>query len=527
MIHVEYLALFQRADSFCDTSASFERLLQVDSNITIRGGKIHHRDISCEVTIACGTVKGRNQRYFHIRLCWDATLPGAAASEVEKFMGLLRALRATVALGGGDTEILRDDISAHYAAVAYPLIYEIETLMRRLIATFMLITVGREWVSETVPKPLQPAVKKGQERHDTGAAGTATRGEKDYLGVLHKVDFIHLSEFLFTKYPNKSTAELEARVSDMQRAKTLEEAVDGLQQYIPQSNWSRYFKGVVDCEDTYINLRWQQLYDLRCKVAHNTMVSRTDLEKISRLVDEVRPKLQNAIAKISGVTVPPEEIELVAEHAAGSTNAALGEFISNWQAFEAALSPAPAPGAPPAVRRIHLGQDLVRSGALPSDRARTYDELRTFRNRVVHGPIADVPPELLQRQVIRLQALRNSLRTIPYINHLRTLAPDELDAEIDERIAETKDDIVDAEAFCSAMAGTNASGYSVEEYDVKSIKVEDDHCMVSLTYSATGEQADEKMYCGSEIRGTAVAVIDDTRGVEYRDVTATVFDADG
>jgi len=32
-ITVEYLAIFRRTDTFCNTSASFTRLLQVDSEV--------------------------------------------------------------------------------------------------------------------------------------------------------------------------------------------------------------------------------------------------------------------------------------------------------------------------------------------------------------------------------------------------------------------------------------------------------------------------------------------------------------
>jgi len=525
MICVEYLAIFPRDDSFCDSAAAFVRLLQVDSNILIQGTVIQYRGgPRYELKVTAGDVKGKKQRYFHIQLEWNASMPEASDSE-KNYTDLLKALRATVAQTGGDTEILRDDVSAYYAASAYPLIYEVETLLRRLIAKFMLITVGREWVDEALPPTVEEAVKKYKRRTASSTSEFAKTGPKDYVNVLHGVDFIHLGEFLFTPYPNRSGPDLYARLKDTQKAEKREEALKALQLFIPQSNWTRYFKGVVGCDDSYLDTRWKQLYELRCKVAHNTMVVKADYESIQRLVGEVKPKLEEAVSKLSGVTVPPEDIELVAERAAGSVNTALGEFIANWQQMEAGLSKSPTLSNA-GVRRIFNGNELVKAGILLPHQVRAYDELRQFRNRVVHGPITEIPMESLHRYLANLRVLRERIEMGDFLGHLRTVSKEELNAEVEELIADTKDDILEAEAFCSKMAETNASGYSVDDYEITSIALEDDLCVVGLRYSASGEQHEDRMLFGSKIDGRADAYIDDRGRVTYENVTAEVDDSE-
>ena len=158
----------------------------------------------------------------------------------------------------GEVETLWNDLSSHYAQKAYPLIHEIENLMRRLIANFMLVTVGREWVKETLPKVVDDAVKASKRKE----------GDRDYLNVLHTVDFIHLGALLFDAYSKGTPQELHVKLKDAKNGDDLK----ALQEFIPESNWNRYFAKLVDWEDGQLKSRWEKLYLLRCKVAHNALI---------------------------------------------------------------------------------------------------------------------------------------------------------------------------------------------------------------------------------------------------------------
>jgi hypothetical protein len=100
-----------------------------------------------------------------------------------------------------------------------------------------------------------------------------------------------------------------------------------------------------------------------------------------------------------------------------------------------------------------------------------------------------------------------------------------VEREIDDMIADTKHEIMDAREFCDAMAGTNAA-YDVEDYEVTAVNFGEGLCVVQLTYAASGEQEEDRAYCGSRIVGEAKAVIDASGRVSYQDVTATVDDGD-
>lgn len=506
-ITVEYLAIFRRTDSFCNSAASFTRLLQVDSEIRVVGGDIHFQgERTCSFRLSDGKVAAKKQRYFHLHFTWDGD-PDTSSESLERFLSLLKKVRSTVAETEGDTEILWNELSSHYAEKAYPQIHEIENLMRRLIANFMLVTVGREWAQETLPKAVEEAVKNNK--------------KKDYINVLYTVDFIHLGAFLFEPYSKRTAQELFEKVKDVKTVKDMK----GLEEFIPESNWKRYFARLVDCEDGYLKSRWERLYELRCKVAHNALMTANDLEQIRNLIGEVKPKLQEAISKLSKVTVPPGEVELVAESAARTVNATVAEFIACWQQLEASInSRLDTPGK--ARRLIHPARELVRQGVLDPWRMESYDEIRQIRNSIVHGPASVVPLETIQHCLSVMRDLLARLKAGSYIEYLMGLSEPELRTEIESRVADTRHEIVDSEEFGGTIADTNATGFSIDDYEVEEIYLDQEECVAKITFSSTGEQLEDRIPCGNRITGEADAVLDVEGRIEYRISTAEVDHGD-
>lgn len=126
-----------------------------------------------------------------------------------------------------------------------------------------------------------------------------------------------------------------------------------------------------------------------------------------------------------------------------------------------------------------------------------------------------------------LIALSNEAHTpTNYIHYLKDRSDAERGAEIDEKIAETYHEILDSEIFASAIAETNASGWGMDEYEVQNIDLGDEECIVRLTYSASGDQAEDKPYSGDKVTGTAEAIIDSQGAVDYREITAELIHED-
>ncbi len=383
---VEYLLIVQRVDSFCDSVDAFNRLLRVDSSITFNGGKIrHNNNFECDYAITSGKIEGKDQRFFHLKFSHDRT----DQNSLDHFTDLLRVVRSIMARMGDQTETLWDDISFHYSRQGYELIHRIENLMRKLIVNFMLVTIGKEWVTETSPNEIKDALSKSK--------------RKDYLNVLHTIDFIHLADFLLKPYSRRPPAEI---LAELKKATTPEqfEAVKAL---VPESNWTRYFSKLVDCEDEYLKKRWEELYELRCSVAHNAIIKKADLERIATLVSELQVKLEDAINKLPQVKVPVDEVQQVAENAASTVSALMGEFVAVWRDLEAALLVA-------ATRfgwtsRRPMARDamnhLRNCGVLGPRQLHRILSIRQIRNHVVHPTDVTVSEAEMRTAIVDAQWL--------------------------------------------------------------------------------------------------------------------------
>ena len=141
-LKVEYLVLMDNEGAFCDCKESFNKLLQVSSDIKITGNKLKYKGgMDITYSISNGEVEGKEQRFFQISFSIQHT-----DEKLDQFVLLLRDVRTIIIRYGGQPEVLRDDISTHYAHKAYPLIHRIENMMRKLIANFMLRKVGKGWL---------------------------------------------------------------------------------------------------------------------------------------------------------------------------------------------------------------------------------------------------------------------------------------------------------------------------------------------------------------------------------------------
>lgn len=393
---VEYLIILPKGDSFCDSIETFNKLLQVDSAITLKNGVIKHRNgVSCRYEITSGDVAVKEQRFFHLRFTMDATR-SLSDLQIDRFSACLKTIRSIIAKAGGLPEVLWDDVSLYYSKKAYVLVHEIENLMRKLITNFMLVTVGKEWVTETSPNEIQEALSKSK--------------RKDYLNVLHTIDFIHLADFLVRPYSKKQTQDLYAKL----RAANKTADLDDLRQFIPESNWSRYFSKLVDCEDSFLSKRWTELYELRCKVAHNAIVTKTDFEQIERTVGELQAILEEAIKKLPQVSVPANEVETVAENAAGTIHSLYGEYITVWTSILGHLQQKCRDlklfeGRSHSVPPIAMLDALASASVLEPETAKRINVHRMIRNDIVHNPSAAVSATDLERFLSELKAIRTSL----------------------------------------------------------------------------------------------------------------------
>lgn len=233
---VEYLIVTQQDGCFCNNETSFNNLLQADTQICIEDKKLKFtqgkKTLEVDYGLETDEIKDKKQRYFHIKLVVDND------SEIELFTSLVRTIKKIVERLNSNISInaLWDDISRHYIIQAYPLINEVENVMRKLILKFMLVNVGMDWADERITSELKTKISNKAEQNNAKAFREDT---------LHNADFIQLSSILFDKKRDKDINQLDTLITKHKKSETISFG-DLEKNFYPVSNWDRYFSKLIN-----------------------------------------------------------------------------------------------------------------------------------------------------------------------------------------------------------------------------------------------------------------------------------------
>lgn len=298
-MRVELLILIPGAESFCMSKKALIEFFKVDALIGVVGQKILYRRtpksreiISAKFRIDTDLVKSKQERYFTLAL---EISEGSNLDEFNELCDRLRSIIERISPGKTTINTLWDDIGRAYAEKSYPLINEVENLMRRLIAKFMLINVGVNWSKDTINQDLAKKIDNFGE-------------DEPHTNDLFKLDFIHLKEVLFGKKRDISLDELDRTLSKTSFSEGDQEII---RKYIPRSNWEKYFSSLIDEPEHSIDTKWMLLYKLRNKVAHNRNVRKEDFERIRGLCESLKLILANASAKLGEIDIDEADRDLL------------------------------------------------------------------------------------------------------------------------------------------------------------------------------------------------------------------------
>ncbi|MBI1937010.1 MAG: hypothetical protein HYS25_02695 [Ignavibacteriales bacterium] len=404
-LKVEYLLVIDNDSSaalysLCDDEKGLLKLICRDSDIKIKNNKVEYKaEYISDIKIKTDLIKDKKQRYFFVSFHFNKE-----ENKIELFTSFLHNFRISINAAGAQIETLWDDVSFYYSNIGYGYIHRIENLMRKLITFFMITTIGKEWVNETTPLVVKDVIAKNK--------------RKQYIDILYQIDFIHLSDFLFKNYQRGNINELYIQIRNANAITELN--LEELKTYLIKSNWDRFFSSIVDCDDNYIQKRWEELYELRCKIAHNVILRKDDLDRIIKLSDEVEEKLQKAIDNIERIEIPAEERETIAENMAGSINYYMGEFINYWRIFERTLEDFIKENSSKNFINLSLSgrlNELVKNNSISKEEFDEYREILQFRNILVHGSAIDQDEEIIKLQIAKIKSLLSNL-TMSWKNEL-------------------------------------------------------------------------------------------------------------
>lgn len=309
-LKVEYLIIFRNEDAICKGRVSFNNLITANSDFTIKRQKLKYKKkIEVKYEISDGDIEDRNQRYFNVKFTSDL-------NKVDNFIFLLKNFRTMVSKVGAELNVIWDDISFFYCVKAYPLIYEIENLMRKLINKFMLMNVGIEWVDESLPDELKDVIiRKAKEK-------------KSHINVLNQTDFIHLADLLFKPYQK---VKIQTIYDEILKLKNDKDEIKKLKNYVPKSNWNKYFSKLLDCEAQQLEKKWIRLYELRCLIAHNNYMTTLDFEETIQLYNELKIILSKSIKTLDKIKVTQKDKQQILEIVNNSDDSDFERYFHEWR----------------------------------------------------------------------------------------------------------------------------------------------------------------------------------------------------
>jgi DNA-binding CsgD family transcriptional regulator/DNA-binding transcriptional MerR regulator len=298
-LKTEFLILVPEGETFCYSKKSFVDFLKVDSLITISGQNILYRRsengkgiVTAKFRVETDKVKSKQERYFLLAVeCADQSL----IDEFSELCVRIKTIAERISPGLTAVNTIWDDVGRIYAEQSYPLINDVENQMRRLIAKFMLITVGMNWCKDAI----HPDLFKKIENYED---------DEPNLNDLHKLDFIHLNQVLFEKKRDISLEEVDRL---LRKTNFNDEDKERLLKYVPRSNWEKYFSTLIDEKDSSLEKKWELLYKLRNKVAHNRHVKKEEFETIKGLSSQIKDVITKATAKLGEIDLNEEDRELL------------------------------------------------------------------------------------------------------------------------------------------------------------------------------------------------------------------------
>jgi hypothetical protein len=157
-----------------------------------------------------------------------------------------------------------DEVSAYYAAKAYPYFHAFETQIRNLMYKLLTGAFGALWADSTVPENLKKIVKNKLNEEDE-----TIRDERFIEQALNELDFGNLIDFLFKKTRDRSPVDVIDQSLSSEKLDELskEEIIELIDEGRERTLWDKYCTPILDIDD--MQSKMMVIKKLRNCIAHN------------------------------------------------------------------------------------------------------------------------------------------------------------------------------------------------------------------------------------------------------------------
>lgn len=289
---LEYLFVSGEKPSIrCDTVDTFNNFIRSDKRYKIEKNELtFNENLTVNYLVEVGKVgqlDSADGNYFHIKITHNNL------EDIEKFTELAECLLETLK-PISVPQILADTVSLYYSSLAYPQIYEVENLMRKLVTKIMYIKGGANWQNNSLPEHI---------RKDTPDPERSTT----YLQIfsIDKLKDILLNE----KFP-VATQKIIDYLKKSIKNPNLKISIEDLKAITPISIWDNYFSKEISINAEVLRTEWDKLSKLRNKVAHNSTFTKSDLMNLEKTIAILSKAITEVVEKFDDFSISQiEDIE--------------------------------------------------------------------------------------------------------------------------------------------------------------------------------------------------------------------------
>ena len=306
---IEFL-IIKKENEECNSPETFLNFLKSNSYFKIGKKIINFKNFEVNFDLKTALIKNPDitERYFLLTikrpslfryLNCQSELPKQNKSHLDKLIELKRFVNKIIkeSKHGFCITTLWDDTSFYYSRISYPLINEVENLMRKLIFKFMFMNMGSKWFSKAAPPDLIKKLNNKKENNEKHIIEES----------LFELYFINLKDILFNDYPNPNLSQIYKKIKSAKKINDLD--LTEIQDVVPKSNWDRYFSKLIDYKN--LDNNWKKLNGLRNKIAHNKLIEKGDYEEIVNLTSKIKKSLVKAIDKLDEIQIKEGDKEKI------------------------------------------------------------------------------------------------------------------------------------------------------------------------------------------------------------------------
>lgn len=265
--------------------------------------KIEQKIIEAEISITSSNVESNDTQIYY-----EVSITSAKRDELTQIFNRLKDISLKISKEI-KLDILWDDVGSYYASKSYPLINNIENLLRKLIAKFMLVKFGINWFSNQVHEEI---VAKSSSDVDE---------DNDNLNDLHKTTFGQLSLVLFKKRSRIGNETLLSLLRELERnSRWSDEDKEQVLKRIPKSLWDEYFNTINEKNEKDFKIKWDILRKIRNDVSHNRVISKEKYKKLNGVSQLIEKVLIKAVDSIGAIEVKEADKDLIVEHIVTKTD---------------------------------------------------------------------------------------------------------------------------------------------------------------------------------------------------------------